>query len=81
MEAEKDNKYGYKVCYKQQGKNRWKLYFVCNTYDFAQWEMRWYENHSPPDRKTNKILEQVTWEIFPIRNYLEYKKLWRGCPF
>ena len=26
------NKYGYKVCYKKQGKNKLKLYPVTNTY-------------------------------------------------
>ena len=73
--------YGYKVCYKQYGKRRWKVYLVTNRYDSALWHIRWYESHSPPDRKTKKLIRQVDWDVFPIKSYLEYKYLWRGCPF
>jgi hypothetical protein len=73
--------YGYKVCFKKQGKTKWKIYLVTNTYDSAIWNVRWYENHSPPDRKTNTPIEQVIWRVFPIKTYFEYKYLWRGCPF
>lgn len=75
------NKYGYKVCYKKQGKNKLKLYLVTNTYDDACWSVRWYETHSPPDRKTNEPIRNVIWLIIPIKTYLEYRLLWRGCPF
>ena len=73
--------YGYKVCYKLQGKNKLKLYLVTNTYDSAEWNVRWYETHSPLDRKTQQPLENVTWLIIPIKTFIEYKRLWRGCPF
>ncbi|MDE6966666.1 MAG: hypothetical protein K2O94_06785 [Clostridiales bacterium] len=79
MKSNKD--YGYKVCYKQNGKTRLKVYLVTNRYDSALWHIRWYESHSPPDRKTNKPLLNVTWLIVPIKHFLEYKWLWRGCPF
>lgn len=75
------SKYGYKVCYRQQGKRKRKLYLVTNTYSSAEWSVRWYKSHSPPDRKTNQLLENVTWLIIPIKTFLEYKWLWRGCPF
>ncbi|MCM1360228.1 MAG: hypothetical protein NC183_06920 [Corallococcus sp.] len=73
--------YGYKVCYRKQGKAKWRIYVVVNTYNFALWHVRWYEKKTPKDRKTNEPITQVTWEVFPIKNYLEYKYLWRGCPF
>ncbi len=73
--------YGYKVCYKQQGKNKYKLYVIVNTYDLAQWHIRWYENHSPPNRKTQQPLNNVEWLVIPIKTNTEYKRLWRGCPF
>jgi hypothetical protein len=73
--------YGYKVCYKQNGKDKLKIYLVTNTYEGALWNVRWYENHSPPDRKTKQPIEKVTWLVVPIKTFIEYKRLWRGCPF
>jgi len=73
--------YGYKVLYKKQGKNIWKIYLITNTYDSALWTVRWYNSHSPPDRKTDKPITNASWIIQPIKAYLEYKLLWRGCPF
>ncbi|MCM1368194.1 MAG: hypothetical protein NC184_05260 [Roseburia sp.] len=76
-----DNNYGYKVCYRRKGKSRLKVYLVTNTYDGAMWNVRWYENNAPPDRKTHEPIKNVIWLILPIKSYLEYKWLWRGCPF
>jgi hypothetical protein len=73
--------YGYKVCYRKLGTTKLKIYLVTNTYDGAIWNVRWYEKQVPPDRKTHKALENVTWLIIPIKNFIEYKRLWRGCPF
>lgn len=75
------NKYGYKVCYKQHGKRKLKIYLVTNTYHSAEWCVRWYESRSPLDRKTQKPLDRVTWLIVPIKTFIAYKRLWRGCPF
>ena len=69
--------YGYKVCYKKQGKEKLKIYLITNAYKLAEWHIRWYENHSPPD----KTLLDVTWVIVPIKTYAEYKRLWRDVPF
>ena len=77
----KDNKYGYKVCYKELGKNKLKIYLVCNSYDLAKWEVEYYKSSPQKNRKTNKPLNNPTWYILPIKTYLEYKWLWRGCPF
>ena len=73
--------YGYKVCYKKQGKTKWRIYIIVNTYDFALWHVRWYEKKTPLDRKTQQPLKNVSWLVIPIKNFLEYKRLWRGCPF
>ncbi len=75
------NGYGYKVCYKQHGNEKLKLYLITNTYDSALWNVRWYESHSPPDRKTGIPIQNATWIIQPITTYQEYKRRWRGCPF
>lgn len=80
-EGRKLKNYGYKVCYRKFGTNKLKIYLVTNTYDGAVWNVRWYEKQAPPDRITNKPIENVTWLVIPIKNFLEYKRLWRGCPF
>ena len=73
--------YGYKVCYRKFGKRKWKIYVITNTYDFASWHVRWYERETPLDRKTKEPIENASWLVIPIKNFLEYKRLWRGCPF
>ena len=76
-----ETKFGYKVCYKKHGKRKLKIYLVTNSYDLAFWEVRWYETHSPPNRKTNFPITNVTWLIIPVKNYIEYKLLWRVARF
>ena len=73
--------YGYKVCYRKFGKRKWKIYVITNTYDFALCHVRWYERETPLDRKTKEPIENASWLVIPIKNFLEYKRLWRGCPF
>lgn len=73
--------YGYKICYKKQGKRKSKIYLVTNNYELALWQIRWYSNHPPDDKKTKRPLNNVEWLVIPIKTYIEYKHLWRGCPF
>ena len=75
------NKYGYKVCYRELGKNKLKIHLICNDLNGAEWNVRYYESHEQTDRKTGNLIREPTWEIIPIKTYLEYQKLWKGCPF
>lgn len=70
-----ENKYGYKVCY-QRDSEKLKTYLSTNSYSGARWNIERYEK-SPP----NTLLKDVKWYILPVKNYLEYSKLWRSCPF
>lgn len=76
-----NNKYGYKVCYREFGKSKLKIHLICNVLDGAEWHVRYYENHQQKDRHTGNLIREPTWEIIPIKTYLEYKRLWKGCPF
>ena len=76
-----NNKYGYKVCYREFGKSKLKIHLICNVLDGAEWYVRYYENHQQKDRLTGNLIREPTWEIIPIKTYLEYKRLWKGCPF
>lgn len=73
--------YCYKVCYKKQGKEKLKIYIITNSYSLAEWHIRWYKTHTPEDKKTKRLLENVTWIIVPVTSYAEYKYLWRDVPF
>ncbi len=73
----RDTDYGFKVCYKKQGKEKLKIFLITNAYDLAEFHIRWYETHSPP----NKTLLDATWVIVPVKTYAEYKRLWRNVPF
>lgn len=65
--------YGYKLCYKEQHKNKWKVYIVTNSYESANWHKQAYEMSSP--------LKNVTWIVLPINSHWEYVQRWKGCPF
>jgi len=67
------NKYGYKVCYRKFGKHKIKIHLITNSYELALLEIQYYESHK---QNSDRI-----WIIKPIKNYFEYKWLWRGCPF
>jgi len=76
-----DNKYGYKVCYKEFGKNKLRIHMICNTKSLAEWEIQYYDSFKLFDKKINKLIINPIWYIIPIKTYFEYKKLLRGCPF
>lgn len=73
--------YGYKVCYTEKGTQKRKVYLVTNALDYALWCVRWYESHSPPDRRTKKPIINAVWSVEPIRTYIEYRWRYKGCPF
>ena len=66
-----NNKYGYKVLYKEPYK-KLKLKLVTNSYQLALWEIEDYI-------KQSKIRKQ--WYLYPVKDLQEYEKLWKGCPF
>ncbi len=70
-----NNKYGYKVCYREYGKTKIKVFLVTNSFDLANWHIRWYEQKPPPK------LKNPQWEIQEVKTKNEYEKLWKGCPF
>lgn len=76
-----NNKYGYKVCYREIGKTKLKIHLICNSYDLAIWEIQYYEINPQHGRKTNQLIKSPKWYVIPIKTFLEYKWLWRDCPF
>lgn len=76
-----ENKYGYKVCYREKGKIGYKVHLVTNRLEGAVWNARWFEIRPQKNRKDNHLLKNPKWQIFEIKTKKEYEKLWKGCPF
>lgn len=76
-----ENKYGYKISYKELGKRKAKLYLAINTLDGAIWNIRRYQTTTQYNKKTMKKLNKPFWFLEKVKNLKEYNKLWKGCPF
>ena len=70
-----NSKYGYKVCYKELGKDKYKIFLATNSFESAVWHIRWCERKPPPK------LKNPSWEVCEIKTKKEYDRLWKGCPF
>lgn len=75
------NKYGYKLCYSLTNSNKKHIYRVTNTYGLAEFEMKMCIKYPDEVKQGNQTIRGPTWYIIPIKNKIEYKWLWRGCPF
>lgn len=76
-----DNKYGYKICYKEETDSKLKLHLVTNSFDLAVLELKNYKLYPQKDRKDKHIIKNPIWHLLEVKNQNEYKKLWKGCPF
>ena len=76
-----DNKYGYKLCYEEQEKNKLKVHLVTNNFDLAIWEIENYLKYPQIDKKDKHIIKNPKWHLFEVKTSKEYNKLWKGCPF
>ena len=75
------NKYGYKLCYKNEGSKKLHIYVITNTFSLAEFEMKMCIKYPEQIKQSNKTIRGPTWLIIPIKNKREYKKLWKDCPF
>ena len=76
-----ENKYGYKISFREFGKRKAKLYLAINTLDGAIWNIRRYQTTTQYNKKTMKKLNNPFWFLEKVKNLKEYNKLWKGCPF
>ena len=58
--------YGYKVCYREQGKKRYVRYFLTYTHKQAVYAMNSYIRYPPRERETNRKLNNPSWKIIPV---------------
>lgn len=73
--------YGYKVCYREQGKKRYVRYFLTYTFKQAMNAMNSYIRYPPYERETGRKLNQPEWKIIPITRKEVRDGIWRECPF
>ncbi len=81
----KHNRYGYKICYTEQGhKSELKRYFITQTYLQAL-EMKDYYLRYPKNLRSREDFSQIlinpTWYILPITIKEVKQGIWRECPF
>jgi len=79
--TDKNNRYGYKVCYKEQGSEKYILYFKTRTYRQAKRIKQSYKLYPPLGREDNHILINPIWAIIPISRIEIIDGIWREAPF
>ena len=81
MSMNRNNPYGYKVGYRENGSRLFIRYFKTYTYEQALFSLRHYRNYPQHERETNRPLINPVWSIKPITRK-EYKKgIWDELPF
>jgi len=77
----KKHNYGYKVCYREQGKKRYIRYFLTYTIKQAKDMLNYYLRYPPKSRDNNKILNNPIWKIIPVSRKEILDGIWHELPF
>ena len=80
----KNNPFGYKVGYRENGNRLFIRHFMTYTYKQARFSLRFYRKYPQRNRETNRPIIDPFWEIKPIervkmvmtRNKDDEEKLW-----
>jgi len=72
---------GYKVCYKEEGSNKYIRHFLTYTYREAKSILNYYLRYPPNNREDNHKLKKPKWKVIPV-SVKEYQDgIWREVPF
>ena len=77
----KNNPYGYKIGYRENGSRIFIRYFMTYTYPQARMCLRHYRKAPPRERETNRPLINPFWEIKPITKKEILAGIWDEIPF
>lgn len=77
----KNNPYGYKIGYRENGSRTFVRYFMTYTYPKARMCLRYYRKAPPRERETNRPLINPFWEIKPITKNEILAGIWDEIPF
>ena len=75
------NNYGYKVCYREEGKSRYVRHFLTYTRKEAVHAADGYIRDSPAARGDGHILKNPEWKIILVSRNEVKAGIWRECPF
>ena len=75
------NPYGYKVCYREIGSDRYIRHFLTYTYRQAVFAMDGYIRYPPRARDDGHILKNPIWRIIPVSCGEVKTGIWREVPF
>ncbi len=75
--------YGYKVCYREDGKKRYVRYFLTYPRKQAADAMDDYIRYPPTARTDGHILKSPVWKIkiVPVSRHEVENGIWREVPF
>ena len=77
----KNNPYGYKVGYRENGSRLFVKYFMTYTYHQALFSRRFYRKYPQRTRETNRPIIDPFWEIKPITKKEYLAGIWDEIPF
>jgi hypothetical protein len=73
-------RYGYKVCYREEGKTRFVRHFLAYTKKQAASMIEMYIRY-PETAHRGKVLKNPEWKIIPVSRSEVIAGIWRECPF
>ena len=77
----KNNPFGYKVGYRENGNRLFTRHFITYTYKQARFSLRFYRKYPQRDRETNRPIVDPFWEIKPITKKEYLAGIWDELPF
>lgn len=77
----KRNRYGYKICYLEEGKKRYVRHFMTYTRKAAVYSLNYYTRYPPAAREDGHVLINPEWKIIPVSRREVKAGIWRGPPF
>ncbi len=72
---------GYKICYKEQGSNKYVRHFMTYNYRDAMNMVAYYKRYPPRAREDNHKLKKPKWRVIPITIKEICDGIWREVPF
>ena len=77
----KNNSYGYKIGYRENGSLLFNRLFITRSYNQAVSMRNFYRRHIKQERETKRPLVNPFWEILPITKKEILAGIWDEIPF
>jgi hypothetical protein len=81
MKVNRNNPYGYKVCYREICEKKFITHFKTYTFYQAAQSLKSYIHFPPRAREDNHILRKPYWVIIPIKKSEVRAGIWLEDPF